>query len=102
MNDLKNDDFNEFFERVGTESDREFNYQGSVKNLSLLANKVARGLVRPNDMFYLKTLKYILIAKKAPDGKVGIDLDVFARVPRGRNVIAVRRSGDGSWRNWWR
>ena len=91
-------DIDEFFEIAGTESDKEFNYQGSVENLSILTNKVARGLVKPNDMFYLETLKYILIAKKARDGKVGMDFTVFARRAIGNSLLVVRR-GPEAWRS---
>lgn len=91
-------DIDEFFEIAGSETENDFKYMGTVKNLSTLTNMVGRGFVRPNEMYYLESIKYILIAKKAPDGKVGIDFDVFERRAIGRNVVAVRRSGDGSWR----
>lgn len=92
-------DFDEFFEKVGTESDQEINYRGPVKNLSILVNHVARGLVKPNDMFYLKTLKYILIAKKARDGKVGMDFTIFTkRVQKMNNLLTVRKQTN-AWRS---
>lgn len=91
-------ELDEFFEKVGTENDQEINYRGPIKNLSILVNHVARGLVKPNDMFYLKTLKYILIAKKARDSKVGMDFTIFTERVKIQNLLTIRK-GANAWRS---